>query len=519
MKFELNKMGVRVSRRQEHLLLAKNVRLFSRVITVRRRIHGADTLGFLSAQFGNRFDSVNARLRAGERVYKQPGRFLRNTTIRSVRELFMSFKTSQFLQHLQFFLNELRGKDNGPARESTNLERVMLSQSPVRSLSRSNNRRELQRTSSSSAPSSSSSVMISLLTHQPRFRSDCFNTIMHGPLSHMHGALSQFAPAVTTASHFHNETFARLFARTKTQLTKTQLKSENYGSYRTRLQQNIAGPGRGAGTHRQTIVYAMAALSSAQHLTPLLPPQLPPPGQVNRQEQTENAQPGRRERPLDRTHSNREFRLVTPGSQVMNERSLINLISQHRDAAQPTHVLKRQSSAMTFSSHAKRNDSQRFQKTLSMLSLTAGSLVRQSTHEKLMSRSESRFAQFLTETSLFKDSQVSKFISRYRTIEKDRMRQEVAERTFIRKETGRPAPSNDFVLAQAHRHEPAAERVVKKIETREVVEIVRQELKQSMSAVTPLGNFTRRDYEEIGDQVYSSLVRRLTIERERLGLS
>ena len=460
MKFDLNNMGTCVIRPHTNLLPAGNVRLFSKAITGRlRRVGGSNPRGFLSSQFGNRFGSVNTRSRAGERVYKQPGRFFQNTTIKSITELFMSFKTSQFVQPLRFVLNELRGKDN-----------VMLS--------RSSDRHELR---------SESSTAVSMLyeIQQPRF--DYFQAITRN-------ALSQLALVTPTTQQFQCETFAPFFA-----FTKTQLKSENYGRYLTSLQQSTAGPGRSAVTHGQTIVYTMGMLSSAHKLTPM-----------------QNAPLGRPERQLVSTHSNREFQLVTPGSQVMNERSLITLISQHRDRSEPSIVVNRSSSAMTFSANAKRIDSQRFQKLLSTM---GGSLVRQSNHVTLMNRSKSWFARFLNENSLFNDSQVSKFISRYRTIETDRSRQEVAERTFARKDAGRPAPSNDFVFAQAHRQEPADERVVKKIEARQIVEIVRKELTQSMNAVTPLWNFTRRDYEEIGDQVYSSLVRRLTIERERLGLT
>jgi hypothetical protein len=73
------------------------------------------------------------------------------------------------------------------------------------------------------------------------------------------------------------------------------------------------------------------------------------------------------------------------------------------------------------------------------------------------------------------------------------------------------------VFAQPLRQEPPAERVVKRVEAREVVEIVKKEVNQSLASAASLRNFTRQDYEEISERVYSSLVRRLTIERERLG--
>ncbi len=59
---------------------------------------------------------------------------------------------------------------------------------------------------------------------------------------------------------------------------------------------------------------------------------------------------------------------------------------------------------------------------------------------------------------------------------------------------------------------------MKKVEEREVVELVKKELQQTLAGRSPLSNFTRQDYEEISDQVYSTLVKRLTVEQERLGL-
>jgi len=76
----------------------------------------------------------------------------------------------------------------------------------------------------------------------------------------------------------------------------------------------------------------------------------------------------------------------------------------------------------------------------------------------------------------------------------------------------------DFVFAQPARQKITEEQVVKKFEQREIVELVRKEVKQSMARVSPLAEFTRTDFVEISDYVYSILVKRLTAERERLGL-
>ena len=76
----------------------------------------------------------------------------------------------------------------------------------------------------------------------------------------------------------------------------------------------------------------------------------------------------------------------------------------------------------------------------------------------------------------------------------------------------------DFVFAQAFRQNISEERVVKHQAQREIVELVRKEVNQSMTRVSPLQDFTREDYVEISDHVYSALMKRLTAEKERLGL-
>jgi hypothetical protein len=464
-------------------------RTFARSLTLRRRFSGADPLGFLSTQFGRRFGWVNSRLRAGERVLKQPGWFSRNTTIRSVTDLFMSFKSNHFVQHLRFLLNEIRRKDNAAQSETSRIERVTLS--------RSDNRHELQ-------SASFKAVSMVCLVQQPR--SDYFQAITHS-------ARSQLNLTAATTQQFQSETFAPLFA-----LRNTQRKSDHHDSYLASLQQSITVAGRITNTDRQTIVYAMGALSSAHKFTPLLLPQ----EKVDRQVLCLKSQKSELETVSTIYDSRwvRSFSTAVTMSVAARLRSFSTAVTMSVAARLRTHPLSQvvltvshgsprvsrpSQPVITFSSDTKRIDPQRFQKTF----VTFSSM--QASHERLMNRSESRFVS--------NDSEISKFISRYQTIETDRSRQEVTERIFARRESARPLPSNDFVFAQTRRQEVVDERVVKSVEAREIVEIVRKELKESMNAVTPLWNFTRRDYEEIGDQVYSSLLRRLTVERERLGLT
>ena len=93
-----------------------------------------------------------------------------------------------------------------------------------------------------------------------------------------------------------------------------------------------------------------------------------------------------------------------------------------------------------------------------------------------------------------------------------------AELIRVRKEGVARSPAFAMEFAQPARQKITEEQVVKKIENREIIELVKKELKQSLRKETPLSNFTRDDYEEISELVYSSLARRLTVERERLGL-
>jgi hypothetical protein len=91
--------------------------------------------------------------------------------------------------------------------------------------------------------------------------------------------------------------------------------------------------------------------------------------------------------------------------------------------------------------------------------------------------------------------------------------------TVVRPATTAPASPEAFVFTQPQRREVSENQTaVKQVETREIIETVRREVNQSLATTSRLQNFTRHDYEQIGEHVYSSLVRRLTVERERLGL-
>jgi hypothetical protein len=102
---------------------------------------------------------------------------------------------------------------------------------------------------------------------------------------------------------------------------------------------------------------------------------------------------------------------------------------------------------------------------------------------------------------------------------------EALERTLVslrKEETAKP-PRLSYVFTQTARPSPVGEqKVIRKVEQREVVELVKREVQTLMSsnaaAAAASMKLSRADYTHISDQVYSTLVRRLVAEKERLGL-
>lgn len=99
------------------------------------------------------------------------------------------------------------------------------------------------------------------------------------------------------------------------------------------------------------------------------------------------------------------------------------------------------------------------------------------------------------------------------------------ELVSLRREAPLRPPRVSYVFAQTLRPvagEPPPQqqqsRQQKMEERKDVVEMVRREIQESMRAGAATVKFSRADYTSIADQVYSTLVRRLMVERERLGL-
>jgi hypothetical protein len=58
----------------------------------------------------------------------------------------------------------------------------------------------------------------------------------------------------------------------------------------------------------------------------------------------------------------------------------------------------------------------------------------------------------------------------------------------------------------------AEEQVIRRVQEREVVEVIHKEVQQAMNAAPPLGRFTRADYETIAENVFGTLARRMIVE-------
>jgi hypothetical protein len=94
--------------------------------------------------------------------------------------------------------------------------------------------------------------------------------------------------------------------------------------------------------------------------------------------------------------------------------------------------------------------------------------------------------------------------------------EDVHRMTVIRREESLEPPRLSYQLVQPP-VTPKAQ-VATPVREQEVVNVVRNEIQSYMASGSPLKQFSRSDYAHIADHVYSSLTRRLLVEKERLGL-
>jgi hypothetical protein len=103
-------------------------------------------------------------------------------------------------------------------------------------------------------------------------------------------------------------------------------------------------------------------------------------------------------------------------------------------------------------------------------------------------------------------------------VEENQVQNRLGESAFLRTEEQAVPVALDYEFAKPMRIPVTEEQVVKKVEEREIVEIVKKEVQTLMSPDSVMQSFSRTDYARIADHVYSNLVRRLVVEKERVGL-
>lgn len=89
--------------------------------------------------------------------------------------------------------------------------------------------------------------------------------------------------------------------------------------------------------------------------------------------------------------------------------------------------------------------------------------------------------------------------------------------TFLRREEQMRPSLQPLAYAQPARPIIEEERVVKRVREKEIVEVVRKQVETVMKSRSPIDGLSRSDYSRIADHVYSSLARRLLMEKERSG--
>ncbi len=428
---------------------------------------GADPLSFLSSLFGNKFASVQTRGLGGERVYKHPGQFFRNTSYNSVTQLCLSFNFSQLVQNVQILLSQIRTKQ---IPGSTRIEN--------KTTSASREGGELPR-----------ATKLSLATHWSEAMQ--WPPTMHSPQSMLLPQSVLLRPVVRSAlevlvrlpspqakkpGEAKTRAVDRLFTLTKLErwdTERTQIRKRNA----SKVQAMISSvPGQALA--KTTYVGYVGDKSLLRHIS------------------------------LD-THSPK------PVPRVTVERWLRTAARQRRSSDPSVPFAQQRSATEVRFAFEKRSDLLRFkQMNAGPRSLDAGfAFIPQSMLRTLTKRSTWLTDRSQFETKLFKQSAIGAV-----TAEVSRNLQSASELILVRKEGAVRVPPLGFVFAQLPRQSIAEERAEKKVEPREIVELVKKEVRQTMARESPLASLTSEDYAEISDRVYSSLARRLTVERERLGL-
>ena len=492
---------------------AKASRLFARELAVRRRrVRGADSPGFMSSQFGDRFGSVQGRGLTGEKVYKEPGRFFRSTSLKSVTQLFMSLNVSELAQNLRVFLNRIHSHQRFNSAEYTNIDKRINSPAALRA---EINRTALgsrllqsvllqQRSPQAQWPPATQSVSevrlnAGLMIDTTRVTQLYRQTIERQEFERQRFDRERFELQRLERQRFERQTLDRVFTLNRSD-RKDLLQPETHLDHWTTLKQKVT----------DVLNQSFLDVIRVRH-----------PERIMLQ----------REVDLREVNLNVARRRPVSAPSVISQLLLLSRFLQRREKSQSINTLRQDSSFQSFFAFARRLSfpraepavkTARFDRDSPILSTGPGLLsdrafvLRQSRLATVMNRSRSLVERSVRETKLFGTKLLKQFMLPYRTVE-ERHPQVTSELNLVRRDSAPGLPTG-FVFAQPARHEVSEEQVVKRVETREILELVKKEVKQSLTNVISLRNFSLQDYEEISDRVYSSMVRRLTVERERLGL-
>jgi hypothetical protein len=507
--------------------------MFSREIARRRSdVGGAGPLSFVSSQLGNKFVPVQTRALDGERIYQHPGQLFRHTSYNSVTQLCMSFNFTQLARSVQLLLGQfptmhlfarggnswIENKTTSSARAGGELPQVaklsLITRWPevVQSLRTTESSLAVRRLTSihlKPAAQWSSGMQLSQMVRHIQLIHSPQSLLLHVVERPKREVLVRLpSPPATKPAEAETHAVDRLF---------TLKKLETWNTERTQVSEHNV-------SRIQAMIFASVtnqAPARTTHVRYLADKSLQPRVSLDLQWL-------------------RSFTEVT----ITGERLLSIAVGQSRSSAPPLFFTPRNARKVQFAFEERPGlpGNARWKSPPLALNEEAGpdnwGVLRQITAKPRSLDAAFAFVprsllRTLTKHSWLSDrSQFETSLLETKEFETKRFKapapvlaagvslnlQPASELILVHKEGASRAPSMDFVFAQAFRRKVSEERVVKHLEQREIVELVRKEVKQSMTRASPLHAFTREDYVEISDHVYSNLMKRLTVERERLGL-
>jgi len=542
--------------------------VFSSEIAGRRsEVYGAVPLRFLATHFGNRFASTQTRGVSGERVYKHPGNFFRHTSYNSLTKLCMSFNFNQLARSVQILLNQLRATQIFASAGYTTIESMAASSSRERA--------ELPQATKLTVVTQWSKAMQQpeampgsgtmqwpppMRLPQPIRRAETVKLppVRQSSAAMQWPAMMQSLQAIQWPRAVRPQPVMQ-WSPTMQLLQSVQQLQALHAQQTLLFRQSMQLP--------HSLLLRPVAQSAREVVVRFPASQTTKPGEMEayavdrlftltKLKRWDTGQTQVRERDADRIlamianvpvqtlvqttylrylgdkslqpHGSLRFSPMSV-SRAAGERRL-HAAARQQDASDPTVAFGEQRTAANIRlAFEKRTDLLRFKQIhASPRALDAGFAFIPST----ISRSLAKRASWLTERSKFETKLFETELFKTKWLESKGLKPSLAPLTaeaarnllpaskliLLRREPTAPAPSMDFIFAQATRQKISEERVVKHLEQREIVELVRKEVKQSMTRVSPLRDFTREDYVEISDHVYSTLMKRLTAEQERLGL-